>query len=429
MGRATVAKFGERYELISRIGSGDTGKVWLAHDEELGSRPVAIKIMHPHVLPDKGDVARFEREIRFVTMLDHPNIATVYATGTYDDAPFMVIEYLTGHDLEKALPGADAEHISGIARDVCSGLAYAHRQGVLHRDIKPGNLFLCESGQVKITGFGLARAVGGTALSTTGVLVGTFAYRAPERWRGEPPSFSNDVWAAGCPPTARGDEIASSSRPAPRCSCWPRDRSPHGGSALPSKSRNSRCAAPRCLSRAASPPGKPRLPPRPRPGLAPSPHPRRGLPRPRAAFRSASPAASPATPSSAVPGTSLATSPVRSVSASPVSSTAADAVSPAPADPVSSPPPDPASSPPADPAGPPPATPPAGGSSPGTLPTTTVPDVVGMTFSQAKQLLESEGFTVKGKHTGSGQVVTGANPAGEAAAGSKITVAYGTAKR
>ena len=193
-----VAEFGDRYELIRLIGSGGMGEVWLAHDEELAGRPVAIKIMHKHMLPNADDVARFEREMRFAAMMDHPNIVTVYTTGTWEEAPFMVMEYLRGHDLEQALPGGDAEHVAGIGRDVCSGLAYAHREGVIHRDIKPANLFLLESGQVKITDFGVARAAGGTALSTIGVVVGTLAYLPPERWRGDPPAFSNDIWAVGC---------------------------------------------------------------------------------------------------------------------------------------------------------------------------------------------------------------------------------------
>ena len=116
--------------------------------------------------------------MRFAAMMDHPNIVTVYTTGTFDDAPFMVMEYLRGNDLEKALPGGDAERIAGIGRDICSALAYAHRMGVLHRDIKPSNLFLCESGQVKITDFGVApaRVVGAHAAIAQPVPAG-----APER--------------------------------------------------------------------------------------------------------------------------------------------------------------------------------------------------------------------------------------------------------
>src|SRR5215467_1482320 len=100
-------------------------EVWLAHDEELAGRPVAIKIMHKHMLPNEDDVARFQREMRFAARMDHPNIVTVYTTGTWEDAPFMVMEYLRGHDLEQVPPGGDAEHIAGIGRDVCRGLAYA----------------------------------------------------------------------------------------------------------------------------------------------------------------------------------------------------------------------------------------------------------------------------------------------------------------
>ena len=192
-----MTKFGERYELIRRVGAGGMAEVWLAHDEELAGRPVAIKIMHKHMLPNEDDVARFEREMRFAALMAHPNIVTVYTTGTSGDTPFLVMEYLRGHDLEKRHPGDDPERIAEIGRDVCRGLAYAHGEGVIHRDIKPANLFLCESGQVKITDFGVARAVSETALSTA-VLVGTFAYMPPERWRGEPSAFSGDIWAAGC---------------------------------------------------------------------------------------------------------------------------------------------------------------------------------------------------------------------------------------
>ena len=99
-----MANFGERYELIRQIGAGGMGEVWLAHDEQLAGRPVAIKIMHKHMLPNPADVARFEREARIAAVMDHPNIVTVYTTGSYGGAPFMVMEYLRGQDLERAQP-------------------------------------------------------------------------------------------------------------------------------------------------------------------------------------------------------------------------------------------------------------------------------------------------------------------------------------
>lgn len=127
-----MANFGERYELIRRIGAGGMGEVWLAHDEELAGRPVAIKIMHKHMLPNSGDVARFEREARIAASMDHPNIVTVYTTGAYQGAPFMVMEYLSGQDMERAMPGGGAERAAAIGRDICGALAYAHGKGVIH---------------------------------------------------------------------------------------------------------------------------------------------------------------------------------------------------------------------------------------------------------------------------------------------------------
>jgi serine/threonine-protein kinase len=193
-----VANFGERYELIRQLGAGGMGEVWLAHDEQLAGRPVAIKIMHKHMLPNADDVARFEREARIAAVMDHPNIVTVYTTGSYDGALFMVMEYLKGQDLQRAQPAGDAARAAAIGRDVCAALAYAHGKGVIHRDVKPGNLFLCDTGQVKVTDFGIARVASGTTMSVAGSLVGTFAYMPPEQWRGAAPDFSNDVWAAGC---------------------------------------------------------------------------------------------------------------------------------------------------------------------------------------------------------------------------------------
>jgi eukaryotic-like serine/threonine-protein kinase len=197
---ALMADFGGRYRLVRRLGVGGMGEVWLAHDEELGDRLVAIKLMHSRMLGDPDDVARFQREMRLASRMQHPNIMTVFTTGSHDGAPFMVMEYLQGSDLGKLPSGFTADEVARIGRETCSALAYAHglTPGVVHRDIKPGNLFICDSGQVKVTDFGIAKAVSGTKLSVTGTLIGTFPYMAPEQWLGEPTMFANDVWAVGC---------------------------------------------------------------------------------------------------------------------------------------------------------------------------------------------------------------------------------------
>jgi eukaryotic-like serine/threonine-protein kinase len=197
-----VADFGGRYRLDRRLGAGGMGEVWLAYDEDLGDRPVAIKVMRSRMLADDDDLARFQREMQLASRMHHPNIMTVFTTGSDRGVPFMVMEYLQGSDLGKIPVGWSFREIARIGRETCMALAYAHglSPGVVHRDIKPGNLFVCDTGLVKVTDFGLAKAVTGSSLtlSTTGTVLGTLPYISPEQWLGTPAAFSNDVWAVGC---------------------------------------------------------------------------------------------------------------------------------------------------------------------------------------------------------------------------------------
>jgi eukaryotic-like serine/threonine-protein kinase len=193
-----VGNFDDRYQMVGRLGEGGMGEVWLAHDEQLSNRPVAIKIMRAQLAPGGEEAARFDREMRLAAQMQHPNIVTLFTTGTFNGAPYMVMEYLEGHDLAKEPPVGGVDQIVTIGGQTCAALAYAHERNVIHRDIKPGNLFLCKTGQTKVTDFGIAKAMTGTKLSSSGVLVGTFAYMSPEQWLGEPAAFSNDIWAVGC---------------------------------------------------------------------------------------------------------------------------------------------------------------------------------------------------------------------------------------
>ncbi len=193
-----MGDFGGRYRQVRLLGTGGMGEVWLALDVELGERPVAVKRMHSRMLADAEGVARFQREMRLAARMQHPNIMTVFTTGTDNGVPFMVMEYLQGQDLGKAPRAWSAADVARVGRETCAALDYAHGMGVVHRDIKPGNLFLCDTGQVKVTDFGIARAVSGTSLTATGTLVGTLPYMAPEQWLGETAAFSNDIWAVGC---------------------------------------------------------------------------------------------------------------------------------------------------------------------------------------------------------------------------------------
>ena len=193
-----MTDFGGRYRLIRRLGAGGMGEVWLAYDTALYDRQVAIKMMHSRMLADAEDVARFQREMKLASKMQHPGIMTVFTTGEHEGVPFMVMEYLKGRDLSQLPSGQRPDMAARVGRDTCLALAYAHALGVVHRDIKPGNVFICDSGLIKVTDFGIARAVTGTKLSVTGTLIGTFPYMAPEQWLGQPPAFSNDIWAAGC---------------------------------------------------------------------------------------------------------------------------------------------------------------------------------------------------------------------------------------
>jgi hypothetical protein len=482
-----VANFGERYELIRRIGAGGMGEVWLAHDEELDGRPVAIKIMHKHMLPNSGDVARFEREARIAASMDHPNIVTVYTTGTYHGAPFLVMEYLSGQDMERALPGGGAERAAAIGRDFCGALAYAHGKGVIHRDIKPGNLFLCENGQVKVTDFGIARAAGGTTLSVAGVLVGTFAYLSPEQWHGAAPAFSNDVWAAGCvlyrlisgrlprvfPDAAGYAAAAMRGDPVPEL----RDISDapdwlaSAVMAMLDSAPARRPVAADCVRMLS---GLPLMAPASR--LAPlgQASPEQPFPgQPGAGWAQSGPAGTAAGPfadtvtmtrpaaagtaerrprrpgrvvtaiaglmallvagslialrlhgSPQSPGTAGGTSAPPAPSAAPTSAGSAGAARQGTA----------AASPPARPAGPTSAsraaTPTAKATASGRASTARalvrVPDVVGLPFTRARLVLIGDGFKVTGRHTPPGQTVTSTSPSGRAPAGSVIIVVYGT---
>ena len=198
-GAAVVTKFGDRYELIRRIGAGGMGEVWLAHDEELADRPVAIKIMHQHMLPNADDVARFEREMRFAAMMDHPNIVTVYTTGTWDEAPFMVMEYLQG---TRPGTGTPRRGRRAYRRDRPGHLRRPRVRPPAGRD-PPGH----QAGQpVPAARAGRSRSPTsaspgrstGRRSAPSGWSSGTLAFLPPERWRGEPPAFSNDIWAVGC---------------------------------------------------------------------------------------------------------------------------------------------------------------------------------------------------------------------------------------
>ncbi|WUP66392.1 serine/threonine protein kinase [Streptomyces sp. NBC_00258] len=191
----------ERYRLHGSIGRGGMGEVWQATDEVLG-REVAVKLL----LGDEADsaaAARFRLEAQTAARLSHPYVVAVFDFGAWDDRFYLVMELVEGQSLAQELTAAGSlgtERVATVAAQAAAGLAAAHREGIVHRDIKPGNLLSDAQGTVKIGDFGIARFVDdpASALTTAGQIVGTSLYLAPERALGRPASAASDVYSLGC---------------------------------------------------------------------------------------------------------------------------------------------------------------------------------------------------------------------------------------
>jgi serine/threonine protein kinase len=194
-----------RYETGERLGSGGMSNVYKATDRIL-ERQVAVKILAEHLSDDERFVARFRREALAVARLIHPNIVQVYDSGVDDGRHYIVMEYVAGRSgaqiLQRHGP-VDAVTAAEIGIQACAGLDYAHRRGIIHRDVKPGNLMITGgpvgNGEltVKLTDFGIARAIEQTRITQVGSVVGTAAYLAPEQVRGDEATPATDVYALG----------------------------------------------------------------------------------------------------------------------------------------------------------------------------------------------------------------------------------------
>jgi serine/threonine protein kinase len=187
------------YELIRVIGSGGMGTVFKAFDETL-HRDVAVKMMSPELAASETARLRFIREARAAAQITHENVVTIHAVDDGQPVPFLVMQLVQGRSLQESIQAGDLklDEIVRISRETAAGLAAAHAKGLVHRDIKPANILLEQpSGKVKITDFGLARAVDDASLSQSGAIVGTPLYMSPEQARGEALSHRADLFSLG----------------------------------------------------------------------------------------------------------------------------------------------------------------------------------------------------------------------------------------
>src|SRR5829696_8541165 len=191
-----------RFRLDRRIGAGGMGQVWAAHDTRLG-RDVAVKVQKFDPDGDRAAFERFRREAQSMAALQHPNVVTVFDSGTDLDAAFLVMELLPGPTLETYVAESGPlleQKVVALTGEVASGLAAAHRAGVVHRDIKPTNLMFDARGALKIVDFGIARLAQTTAarLTATNNVIGSASYLSPEQLSGRPADERSDLYALGC---------------------------------------------------------------------------------------------------------------------------------------------------------------------------------------------------------------------------------------
>ena len=188
-----------RYRLLGSIGHGGMAEVQRAYDEQL-DREVAVKILHARYADDRSFLLRFRREAQSAASLNHPNIVGVYDAGDADGRPFIVMELVRGRSLRDLTRSEriTASRAVEIVGDAALALDYAHEHGLIHRDIKPGNILIAHEGEVKVTDFGIARAVNAETITETAAVFGTAAYVSPEQAQGETVDRRTDVYSLGC---------------------------------------------------------------------------------------------------------------------------------------------------------------------------------------------------------------------------------------
>ncbi|HET8565018.1 MAG TPA: serine/threonine-protein kinase [Solirubrobacterales bacterium] len=186
----------DRYRLERTLGRGGMAAVWLGHDEVL-DRPVAVKVLSDTIAGDPGFVARFRREARMAASLSHPNLVGVYDYSEEGERPYLVMQFVPGENLAQRQEREERIDCDKLARELLDALDHIHSVGILHRDVKPANLIVEPGGTAKLIDFGIALPRDATALTSTGLVLGTERYAAPEVMEGKPATERSDLFSAG----------------------------------------------------------------------------------------------------------------------------------------------------------------------------------------------------------------------------------------
>src|SRR6201986_2067446 len=187
-----------RYKVLSRLGAGGMADVFLAEDQQLG-RKVALKRLHRRFAADPDFVERFRREAQAADGLQHPNVVSVHDRGNFEDTYYIAMEYLPGRSLKQLIrqeAPLDPIRAIDIALQILKAARFAHRRGVIHRDLKPHNVIVDDSDNAKVTDFGIARA-GASDMTETGSIMGTAQYLSPEQAQGHAVSAGSDLYSIG----------------------------------------------------------------------------------------------------------------------------------------------------------------------------------------------------------------------------------------
>ncbi|MBD2871447.1 Stk1 family PASTA domain-containing Ser/Thr kinase [Paenibacillus arenilitoris] len=190
---------GGRYEILTRIGGGGMALVYKAHDVLL-NRNVAVKVLRQQFVNDEEFIRRFRREAQSAAALSHPNVVSIYDVGQEDDTHYIVMEYVEGHNLNEIIQERaplQADEAVRIAMQIADALDHAHQNHIIHRDIKPHNILIGKNGRVKVTDFGIARAVTSSTITQTGSVIGSVHYFSPEHAKGINTGEKSDLYSLG----------------------------------------------------------------------------------------------------------------------------------------------------------------------------------------------------------------------------------------